>query len=62
MTAPRDPGPQPERTLAWRRTFLALIVSDFLIWLTCPGSLANHAGEIEGSSLGLRIAAAVAAP
>lgn len=60
--APRDPGLQPERTsLAWRRTFLTLIVSDFLIWRAWTGSLAHHAGQIEGSSLGLGIAAAVAA-
>jgi hypothetical protein len=60
--APRDPGLQPERTsLAWRRTFLALIVSDFLIWRAWTSSLAHHAGQIEGSSLGLGIAAAVAA-
>ncbi|MEA5455610.1 DUF202 domain-containing protein [Sinomonas sp. JGH33] len=60
--APRDPGLQPERTsLAWRRTFLALIVSDFLIWRAWTGSLAHHGGDIEGSSLGLGIGAAVAA-
>jgi uncharacterized membrane protein YidH (DUF202 family) len=60
--AARDPGLQPERTsLAWRRTFLALIVSDFLIWRAWTSSLTHHAGQIEGSSLGLGIAAAVAA-
>jgi hypothetical protein len=60
--APRDPGLQPERTsLAWRRTLLALIVSDFFIWRSWATSLVHHAGAIEGSSLGLGIAAGVAA-
>ncbi|MCH6468633.1 DUF202 domain-containing protein [Sinomonas terrae] len=58
----RDPGLQPERTsLAWRRTLLALLVSDFFIWRSWIASLARHAGRIEGSALGLGIAAAVAA-
>lgn len=58
----RDPGLQPERTsLAWRRTFLALIVSDFLIWRAWTNSLAHHSNDIEGSSLGLGIAATAAA-
>lgn len=59
---PRDPGLQPERTaLAWRRTFLAMIVSDFFIWRAWTTSLTHHGGDIAGSSLGLGIAAAVAA-
>jgi len=58
----RDPGLQPERTsLAWRRTLLALLVCDFFIWRSWTSSLAHHAGEIEGSSLGLGIASTVAA-
>ncbi|MDQ0867290.1 DUF202 domain-containing protein [Arthrobacter globiformis] len=58
----RDPGLQPERTaLAWRRTFLAMIVSDFFIWRAWATSLTHHGGNIQGSSLGLGIAAAVAA-
>lgn len=58
----RDPGLQPERTaLAWRRTFLAMIVSDFFIWRAWATSLTHHNGDIKGSSLGLGIAAAIAA-
>ncbi|MDQ0867349.1 DUF202 domain-containing protein [Arthrobacter globiformis] len=54
----KDPGLQPERTaLAWRRTFLAMIVSDFFIWRAWATSL----GNIQSSSLGLGIEAAVAA-
>lgn len=40
---------------------LATIVSDFFIWRVWATSLTHHSGEIEGSSLGLGIAAAVAA-
>ncbi|WP_138445129.1 DUF202 domain-containing protein [Sinomonas susongensis] len=62
MDETRDPGLQPERTsLAWRRTLLALLVSDFLIWRSWTASIAHHSGQIEGSALGLGIAAAVAA-
>lgn len=58
----RDPGLQPERTaLAWRRTFLAMIVADFFVWRAWATSLTHHSGDIEGSSLGLGIAAAAAA-
>lgn len=61
MTA-KDPGLQPERTLlAWRRTFLAMVVSDFFIWRAWAASLSHHGEDIEGSSLGLGIAAVIAA-
>lgn len=57
----RDPGLQPERTsLAWRRTLLALLVADFFIWRSWIASLMRHEGRIEGTSLSLGIAAAVA--
>lgn len=45
MSAARDPGLQPERTsLAWRRTLLALVVVDLLIWR----SWARDAGPSSG--------------
>lgn len=38
-----------------------MIVSDFFIWRAWATSLAHHNGHIEGSSLSLGVAAAVAA-
>lgn len=38
-----------------------MIVSDFFIWRVWATSLNHHNGDIQGSSLGLGIAAAIAA-
>ena len=53
----RDPGLQQERTiLSWRRTILALIITDFLIWRTWLLSAAREGVE---NSQGLGMAAGV---
>jgi hypothetical protein len=47
----RDPGLQPERTsLAWRRTLLALVVADLLIWRSWATAV-NPSGNAAGSVL-----------
>jgi hypothetical protein len=57
--AHRDPGLQPERTsLAWRRTLLALVVVDLLVWR----SWARDGGPAAGADLrGLSALTAMAA-
>lgn len=58
----RDPGLQPERSsLAWRRTLLALLVTDFFIWRSWLTPLAQQQDRLAGSALGLGIAAMAAA-
>nr|WP_051628971.1 DUF202 domain-containing protein [Arthrobacter sp. UNC362MFTsu5.1] len=59
---PPDPGLQPERTsLAWRRTFLALLVADFFIWRAWLSTLSRQPAIHPPSSLGLGLASAAAA-
>jgi hypothetical protein len=55
--AVRDPGLQPERTsLAWRRTLLALVVADLLIWRSWATAV-NPGGSAAGSVLAARAGA-----